>query len=195
MDATNSKSAAPDAAGLPDIRNLVKNVLEEMAAVEHQRAEPAYKVELTEERRRRESLEKRVNELIEENKRSRAAADEADRASQIRAELQRLGVQKVDLAFRVVKDDIRRGDGGDLIARTGEGEQSYKEYLASFVSQNPEFLPPRIAGGSGSSSAKKESTHGASIDIERIRPGMSQEELQRVRDQIALVASQALRGE
>lgn len=195
MDATNTGSTNSEAAGLPDIRNLVKSVLEEMATVEHQKAEPAYKVELTEERRRRESLEKRVNELVEENKRSRAAAEEADRASQIRAELQRLGVQKVDLAFRVVREEIRRGESGDLIARTAEGDQSYKEYLAGFVSQNPEFLPPRIAGGSGSTSVKKESTSGATIDIERIRPGMSQEELQRVRDQIALVASQTLRGE
>ena len=193
MDANNGKPSS-EGAGLPDIRHLVKSVLEEVSTVEHQRAEPAYKVELMEERKRRESLEKRVNELVEENKRSRAAAEEADRASQIRAELQRLGVQKVDLAFRVVKDDIRRSDGGDLVARAGDGEQSVKEYLSAFVSQNPEFLPPRIAGGSGSSSAKKES-HGMAIDIERIRPGMSQEELQRVRDQIALVASQTLRGE
>ena len=195
MDANNGKPAGGDGSNLTDIRFVVKSVLEEMSTVERQRAEPAYKVELTEERKRRESLEKRVNELVEENKRSRAAAEEADRASQIRAELQRLGVQKVDLAFRVVRDDIRRADGGELVARTGDGEQAYKEYLATFVSQNPEFLPPRIAGGSGSNSAKKESSHGAAIDIERIRPGMSQEELQRVRDQIALVASQTLRGE
>lgn len=192
MDMNTGKA---DDAALPEIRHIIKSVLEEMSTVERQKAEPAYKVELTEERKRRESLEKRVNELVEENKRSRAAADEADRASHIRAELQRLGVQKVDLAFRVVKDDIRRTEGGDLVARTSDGEQSVKEYLSTFVSQNPEFLPPRMAGGSGSSPAKKESSNGMAIDIERIRPGMSQEELQRVRDQIALVASQTLRGE
>ena len=46
------------------------------------RREPAYKTELQEERRRREQLEKRVNELVEENKRSRAVADEAQRSTQ-----------------------------------------------------------------------------------------------------------------
>ena len=44
-------------------------------------------------------------------------AEEAERSSSIRAELQRLGVAKVDLAYRAVKDDIQRRDDGQLIAR------------------------------------------------------------------------------
>ena len=61
-----------------------------------------------EERKRREDLEKRVNDLVQENHRSRQIADEAERSSSIRTELQRLGVAKVDLAYRAVKDDIQR---------------------------------------------------------------------------------------
>ena len=49
-------------------------------------------------------------------------AEEAERSSSIRAELQRLGVAKVDLAYRAVKDDIQRRDDGQLIARSGSGE-------------------------------------------------------------------------
>ena len=48
-------------------------------------------------------------------------AEEAERSSSIRAELQRLGVAKVDLAYRAVRDEVHRGDDGQLIARDGPG--------------------------------------------------------------------------
>jgi hypothetical protein len=70
-----------------------------------------YKAELVEERRRRESLERRVNELVEENQRSEAAGGGERAEHAIRNELQRLGVGKVDLAFQVVKGDMVP-DGG-----------------------------------------------------------------------------------
>ena len=77
-------------------------------------------------------------------------AEEAERNSTIRAELQRLGVTKVDLAFKAVKEDILRGEDGRLVVRTEGGEVvTAKEYLAHFVSENPELLPARIPGGSG----------------------------------------------
>ena len=51
------------------------------------------RAELAAERQLRESLEQRVNELVKENQ-------EAKRSVAIRAELQRLGVVKLDLAYR-----------------------------------------------------------------------------------------------
>ena len=84
-----------------DIQAVVRQAVEEFAASQQAKNEPAYQAELIEERRRRESLEKRVNELVEENKRSRQAALEAERGAMVRAELQRLGVAKIDLAFIV----------------------------------------------------------------------------------------------
>ena len=114
---------------------------------EQAKTEPAYKVELQEERKRREQLERRLNEVVEENKRSRQAADEAERNSAVRAELQRLGVAKIDLAFKAVQDGIERGPDGRFVARGESGDVSMKEYLTSFVNENPEFLPARIAGG------------------------------------------------
>ena len=125
--------------------------------------------ELAEERRRREGLEKRV--------------EEAERGSAIRAELQKLGVAKLDLAYKAVKDEVPR-DGGEM-----------KEFLKKFVGENPELLPARVAGGSGASGGGRGS--GAApgvVDIDRIRPGMSAEEMDRVRQEIARVASQTLRG-
>lgn len=172
----------------PDIRNLIQDAIREYVTQETAKTEPAYKAELEEERRRREALERRMNELVEENRRSRQLADEADRNATIRGELQRLGVAKVDLAYKAVKEDIHRGEDGRLIARGQEGEQNLKDYLTRFVSENPELLPARNIGGSGASGNQRTSTFTSNFDIEKIRPGMSAEERERARQEIARLA-------
>jgi len=177
-----------------ELRSLIRGVIEEFVQAEQVKAEPAYKAELLDERRRREDLEKRVNDLVQENHRSRQMADEAERSSSIRTELQRLGVAKVDLAYRAVKDDIQRRDDGQLIARNGPGEVSLRDYLAQFVQENPELLPARMTGGSGMGSGPKAATSTGGLDLDKIRPGMSPEELEKVRQEISRVANQALRG-
>ena len=177
-----------------DIQAIVRQAVEEFAKNETAKSEPAYKAELVEERKRRESLEKRLNELVEENKRSRRVAEEAERSSAVRNELQRLGVAKIDLAFKAVKDEIVRTEDGRLIARTEAGEQPAREYLTTFVNENPEFLPARIAGGTGMTSGLKAPAGRDTVELEKIRPGMSAEEMQRVREEIVRVASQTLRG-
>ena len=63
----------------PDIRDVVRQTIQEFVQAEQRKAEPAYKAELQEERKRRESLEGRLNQLVEENRKARAMADEADR--------------------------------------------------------------------------------------------------------------------
>ena len=176
------------------IRDLVRQAIDEFVQVQQTKAEPAYKAELQEERKRRESLETRLNQLVEENRKARAAAEEADRNSQIRTELQRLGVSKVDLAFKAVKDDIVRGEDGRLQGRGSDGK-SLQDVLTTFVEENPELLPARIAGGSGVQAGHRSSQGGgSSIEIDKIKPGMKQEELERVRQEISRLASQALRG-
>ncbi len=173
-----------------DVREIVKQAIDEFVRGEHQKVEPAYKAELQDERKRRESLESRLNQLVEENRKARASAEEADRNSQIRSELQRLGVAKVDLAFRAVKDDVVRGEDGRLISK-GLENKSLQEYLAGFVQENPELLPARIAGGSGAQAAAKTASS-TTIELSAIRPGMSKEELEQVRKEIARLASQSL---
>src|ERR1700733_4133761 len=91
-----------------ELRSLIRGVIEEFVHAQQVKAEPAYKAELLDERKRREDLEKRVNDLVQENARSRKMAEEAERGSSIRAELQQLGVVKVDLAYRAVRDDVQR---------------------------------------------------------------------------------------
>jgi hypothetical protein len=178
-----------------DVQAIVRQAINEFVSQEHAKSEPAHKAELQEERKRREQLERRVNELVEENKRSRRVAEEAERGSTVRAELQRLGVAKLDLAFKAVQDAVVRGEDGRLVAKTDSGESSVKEYLAAFVAENPEFLPARIAGGSGLSATLKAPGAGReTVDLERIRPGMDAEEMRRVREEIVRVATQSLRG-
>ena len=177
-----------------DIRDVVRQTVEEFIRGEHQKAEPAYKAELQDERKRREGLEARLNQLVEENRKTRAQAEETDRSSQIRSELQRLGVTKVDLAFKAVRDDIVRTEDGRLHAR-GTENKSLQEYLAGFVQDNPELLPARIAGGSGAhTQTKTTSPIASSIDMNSIRPGMSKDEMDQARKEISRIASQAIRG-
>ncbi len=176
-----------------DVQGIVQQAVQEYVRQDVSRREPAYKAELQEERKRREQLERRVNELVEENRRTRQAAEEAERGTSIRSELHKLGVSKVDLAYRAVQSDIDRTEDGRLLARTGQGDTAAGEYLRQFVSENPEFLPARIAGGSGVSNSHRLPVANG-IDLEKIGPGMSKEDLERARQEILRVASQTLRS-
>jgi len=52
-----------------------------------------------------------------------------------------------------------------------------------------------MAGGSGAGAPSKTASGGGSgVSLDQIRPGMSPEELQRVREEISRVAAQTLRG-
>jgi hypothetical protein len=180
--------------GQGELRSVIRSVIDEFMRAEQVRSEPAYKTELVEERRRREQLEQRVNELAGENKLNKQIAEEAEKQAAVRAELQRLGVAKIDLAFRAVRGEIRRKDDGRLIATADQGEMPLREYLAQFINENPELLPARIAGGSGMEPVQKAAPAERGIDLDKIRPGMDPEELDRVRKEISRVAAQTLRG-
>jgi hypothetical protein len=177
-----------------ELRSIIRGVIEEFVQAEQAKAEPAYKAELLDERKRREDLERRVNDLVQENQHSRKVAEEAERGASIRAELQRLGVAKVDLAYRVVKDDIQRDQDGRLIAKNGPTDVPVRDYLTQFVQENPELLPARMTGGSGMGSGPKAAPNVGGLDLDKIRPGMSPEELDKARQEISRVASQAMRG-
>ena len=177
-----------------DIQTVVQQAISEYMRQDTEKREPAYKAELLEERRRREQLEKRLNEMGEENKRAKAVAEEAQRAGAIRAELQKLGVTKVDLAYKAIQSDIVRTEDGRVVARGENGDQSLNEYLTGFVQENPEFLPARIAGGTGMTGTQKSAPASAgSVDLDRIGPSMSKEELERARLEILRVATESLR--
>ncbi|MBI3209247.1 MAG: hypothetical protein HYZ37_10160 [Candidatus Solibacter usitatus] len=176
-----------------DLKDIIRHVMREHDVLEREKAEPAYKTELAEERGRREQLERRVNELVEENQRSRKMAEEANRQTSIRSELMKHGVMKLDLAFRAIKDDVRRTSDGQLVA-VNEGEElPLGTYVKRFVEENPEFLPARLGGGAGAPAGHRSSpAPSANIDIDKIRPGMDPKELERIREEIARVALQSM---
>lgn len=186
----------PTAPAEADVRNVMRQVIEEFVRAEQQKAEPAYKTELVEERKKRETLEARLNQLVEENRKAHAAAEEADRHAQIRSELQRLGVAKIDLAFRAVKDEVIRGTDGRLLAKDGQEQRPVGDFLKKFVEENPELLPARMSGGSGAHSTTRNAVSGggSSFDLDKIKPGMNKDEMDRIRQEIARLASQSLRG-
>jgi hypothetical protein len=155
---------------MDDIREIVQAVVQEFMP---------QKTELDEERKRREALEERVRELV-------VKADEAERSAAVRAELQRQGVAKLDLAYKAIRDEIQRGEDGKLIGM--------REQVEQFVKENPELLPARLGGGSGAGAGQRSAPGETRVDLETIRPGMSPEELDRVRKEIARVASLTLRG-
>jgi hypothetical protein len=95
------------------------------------------------------------------------------------------------LAYKAVQDGIVRAEDGRLIARGENGEQSVGEFLAGFVHDNPEFLPARIAGGTGVTGGQKASpqTKAAGFDLDKINPSMSREELERARQEILRVVT------
>jgi len=177
-----------------ELRTVIRSVIDEFMRAEQVRTEPAHQAELIDERRRREQLEHKVNELAAENKRNKQIAEEAEKQAHIRSELQRLGVAKVDLAFRVVRDDIRRKEDGRMMAHGERGEVPMREYLEQFVADNPELLPARIAGGSGTEPVQRGAPEERGIDLNKIRPGMDPEELDRIRKEISRVAAQSMRG-
>src|SRR5579862_1993069 len=129
-----------------DVRTMVREAIEEFFKSERERLEPAQQVALNEERSRREGLEQRVNELVAETEKARMRAEEAERSAAIRAELQRAGVTKLELAYKAIKDEIYRSEDGRLVA---QGGMDLRDCVTRFAQENPELLPARLAGGSG----------------------------------------------
>lgn len=177
-----------------DVQSLIQKAISEYVRQDSTRREPALKAELQEERRKREGLEKRINQMAEENRKSRELAEQSERSSKIKSELQALGVTKVDLAYKAVQDEIQRTEDGRLVARNESGEIGLHEYLGNFVHDNPEFLPARIPGGTGVVASPRSTQGRSPIDIEFISPTMSTEDKERVRQEILRVTSQSPRG-
>ena len=185
----NPSSGAPAAEPAADLNlaHIIEDALRK-AYAERDPETSGLRSELSQERRKREQLEKRLNELVDESRRSKELAEQTERFAGIKAELQQLGVGKVDLAFRAVKDDIVRGDDGRLYGRGDDGGLApLRDHLAQWVGANPEFKPARIAGGSGASPSRPAA--GGGFDLERIRPGMTAEERQRAMAEVARVAA------
>jgi hypothetical protein len=189
----STASSASQTSG--ELKALIRDILLEYSQVEKERQEPTYKAELLEERRRREQLEHRLTELEGESQRNRKIAELAQLHSAVRAELQKHGVAKIDLAFKAIKDDITMTEEGEIAGQHGKTVIPLKEYITQFVQSNPELLPARISGGAGAAAGRSGlSQVGTPVDLDRIRPGMDSRDLDRIREEVARVTLQALSG-
>ena len=105
--------------------------------------------------------------------------------SQIRSELQRLGIAKVDLAFRAVKmkSCAPRTDACWPAALDRQVHAGVSVQLRAGESGTA----ARDRGGSGAQSPARNASHGetAGIELEKIKPGMNKEDLDRVRQEIS----------
>jgi hypothetical protein len=173
-----------------ELRTLMRSTVKEFIEAAH-----GNNHQVTEERKRREELEQRVNDLLQENQRSKAAAEKAERDAAVKEELQKLGVAKVDLAYRAVKDAIARTDAGELVARESGVEIGLRDYLTKFVQENPELLPARQISGSGTPTWANKSTLGSGLDFSKLNPSNGADEAAKARAEIARMAIQALRGQ
>jgi hypothetical protein len=170
-----------------DVQTIIQQAIHEYMRQDTARGEPAHLTELREERRRRQDLEKRLNEMAQETSKSLAIAAEAQRAGAIRSELHRLGVLKIELAFKAVQDRIVCAEDGRLMA----DNRPMSEFLREFLEENSEFLPARIAGGTGMTGTQKAGrANSSAVDLDKIGPSMSRDELERVREAIMRVGSE-----
>lgn len=107
-------------------------------------------------------------------------ASDAGVATAIVEHLQQQGLAKTNIASRLLLDEVYRAEDGRLYADRDGERVPYKAYIAEFLQDNPELLPPRIAGGAGS----EQRNIGArtTLALEDIRPGMDSETHRRAWD-------------
>jgi hypothetical protein len=171
----------PGAAETPDLKRLAQEAAE--AAIRRLREEEAGR-----ERERQAQSEDRVRDLEGRLREVEARAEAAEKREMIRETLRKSGVQNVELAYRAIRDDVAKNAEGKWVARDGNGELAVTEYVRQFLEANPELLPARIAGGSGSSGMRT-GEGGGGFDLNSIRPGMDPAELSRVRSEVARLIS------
>ncbi len=112
--------------------------------------------------------------------------EETERSAAINRLLIENKISNLDLAMPAVEKKVFRGEDGQLYFRTDEGEVPLEDGVKAFVEANPELQPTRIAGGAGS--AKPGRPAGSKeLGLEEIKPGMSEDDKARVRQQIAAV--------
>ena len=176
-----------------EIRFLIRGVIEEFVRAEQVKSEPAYKAELIDERRRREELETRVNEFVKENQRTRQVADERRKyvdsygATTTGRRQSRSGLPRGERRCQTQRRRTAgwsRGSGRGSTARLSRAD-SYRR-----IQNSCRLASPGVGHGVGNESA------GGTVrsDLDKIRPGMSEEELTKVRQEISRVANQAMRG-
>jgi hypothetical protein len=179
---------APARLGEEDIRRIIDGTV---AALAEKITSAAPVADASEKEEARAALEQQLEELRRSAEEYRTRAEAAEKAATVREELRKRGVTNVELAYRAIREDLTRGESGDIRAKTAGGEVALAEYLGQFLQSNPELMPARRLGGAGSSGGAEGESAG--LDMDSIRPGMDPAEMERARREVARVISQSLR--
>lgn len=186
--------AQPEAAaprlGEEDIRRIIEGTV---AALAEKITPAASAADESAREEARAALERQVEDLRRSAEEYRSRAEAAERAAAVREELRKRGVTNVELAYRAIREDLTRGENGEIRAKTAGGEVALADYLGQFLQSNPELMPARRLGGAGSTGGAEGERAG--LDMDSIRPGMDPAEMERARREVARVISQSLRRE
>ena len=82
----NSENKAESKFQEAELRSIIRDAIQEFVRGEQSKAEPALKAELVEERKRREQLERKMNELTQESRKAQQRAAEAEKEAGVRME-------------------------------------------------------------------------------------------------------------
>jgi hypothetical protein len=113
-----------------DIKQIIRDTVQETLK---QRGEPDYAAALRDETRRRESLERRVNELVAEIRCAREKAKEAEMALAVRTELQREGIADLVLWAPAIIQQLERDEAGHIVSKAG---QPLRNLVREFVKEH-----------------------------------------------------------
>lgn len=132
------------------------------------------------------ALQRQVSELKAQKEESDRRAEEKDRHSAIRSALSGFewaNKNAQNAAFRIFESEIKRNEAGELVAPDGTAAD---EWIAKQMEDEHDYLlkPKQVGGVGATNSGRKEKP----IDLNDIKPGMSAEDLARVRAEIARLA-------
>jgi hypothetical protein len=128
------------------------------------------------------ALEKQISSLTAKyeaaekaRQESERKAEEKERHAAIRSELSKFNFASDgarEAAFKIFRDDIRRGDDGSLIG--GSEDAPLAQFIEDAMKQHEYLLAPKPAGGAGASSGNRKGT--ATVSLDDIKPGMTKEQ-------------------
>lgn len=142
-------------------------------------------------------LEKQLQKLQNDLEAERKARTETEsKAKQERLQgvlrtelLKHVPAERVDAAMRIFGPDVRYSDDGSII---GGDDQPIGDFISSAIKSHEYLLPPKPVGGAGAAAGQR--SGGKTISLDSIKPGMSAEDLDAARAEVARVAQAALLG-
>ncbi|MDE2103010.1 MAG: hypothetical protein KGL39_37545 [Patescibacteria group bacterium] len=98
--------------------------------------------------------------------------------------------ERIDAALRIFGPDVKYTDEGNIVG--GAEDSPLKDFIETTIKHHEYLLPAKSVGGAGASAGSRRVQP---VDLNDLKPGMKADDLARVREEIARVASEAMRGQ